>query len=109
MNDELELDQDDFESREDAVAEVNRIRAELADVPAAQVVVNHAMGLYELAAIHLSNHPPRLGEAKIAIDALSGLLHACESQLGEHESTLREALAQMQLAFVQLGSINAEG
>ncbi len=106
MNHDSELDPDDFEDREEAVAEVNRIRAELSEVSAAQVVVNHAMGLYELAAIHLSSHPPHLGEAKIAIDALAGVMHACESRLGEHEPTLREALAQMQIAFVQMGSIS---
>src|SRR3954447_25759626 len=35
-------------------AELDEARRRLAEVPAAQVVANHAMGLFELAAIHLS-------------------------------------------------------
>jgi len=45
-------------------------RQRLADVPPEVVVVNHVMGLYELAAIHLSAEPPRLAEAALAIDAV---------------------------------------
>lgn len=39
----------------EAVAETRR---RLAEVPASVVVTNHAMGLFELAAIHLSAEPP---------------------------------------------------
>ena len=35
-------------------AEMQQVREELASVPAAVVVANHAMGCYELPAIHLS-------------------------------------------------------
>ena len=47
-------------------AEINEARQRLASVPAAQVVANHAMGLFELAAIHLSQTPPKLSEATLA-------------------------------------------
>ena len=54
----------------EAVAEARR---RLAEVPASVVVTNHAMGLFELAAIHLSAEPARLSDAQLAIDSL-GLL-----------------------------------
>lgn len=55
-------------------AEMQAVRDQLAQVPAAVVIANHAMGCYELAAIHLSNQPPNLGEAQLAIDAFGALL-----------------------------------
>ena len=54
---------------DDAQRALSDARARLAEVPAQTVVVNHVMGLYELAAIHLGASPPRLGEASLAIDA----------------------------------------
>lgn len=85
-------------------AEMDEVRRQLASVPASVVVGNHLMGLYELAAIHLSSAPPAFTEAQLAIDAMGAVIEACEGRLGEHESTLRDALGQMRLAFVQLRS-----
>jgi hypothetical protein len=99
---------DDSEpGRGEALEEVARIRAELAQVPAAQIVLNHAMGLYELAAIHLSTQPPQLEQAKLAIDALAGLMASCAGRLEDPEATLRDALAQLQLAFVQFSALES--
>ena len=83
------------------------VRRQLAAVPAAVVVANHAMGLYELAAIHLSSDPPNFAEAQLAIDALSALVEGLEGRLGDNEQTLRDALAQLRLAYVQLHSAEA--
>ncbi|MGI8662718.1 MAG: hypothetical protein ACR2LQ_05835 [Acidimicrobiales bacterium] len=83
-------------------AEMEEVRRQLASVPASVVVGNHLMGLYELAAIHLSSAPPALAEAQLAIDAMGAVVEALEGRLGEHEPTLRDALGQMRLAFVQL-------
>ena len=59
---------------EDAQNAINDVRARLAEVPAETVVVNHVMGLYELAAIHLGSEPPRLGpDAPTLVDALSNI------------------------------------
>jgi hypothetical protein len=87
---------------EQMIAEMAQARAELASTPAAVVVANHAMGLYELAAIHLSQQPPNLGEAGIAVDALAALTKALEGRLGDNEATLDQALNQLQMAFVEL-------
>ncbi len=83
-------------------AEMDEVRRQLSSVPASLVVANHGMGLYELAAIHLSSEPPRFDEAQVAIDALGGILEAVEGRLGDNEPTLRDALGQIRLAFVQL-------
>ena len=52
-------------------AEMDRVRAQLLEAPASVVIANHAMGIYELAAIHLTADAPKLGEVVLAIDALS--------------------------------------
>ena len=98
------------EEREQAMAmaqEMEQVRRELASVPAAVVVANHAMGLYELAAIHLSSDPPNFKEAQLAIDAVTALVEGLEGRLGENEQTLRDALAQLRLAYVQLHNADA--
>lgn len=89
---------------EEMAAELAEARARLADTPSAVVVANHAMGLYELAAIHLSNDPPNLREAKVAIDAMAAIVDALPGRLGEHEETLRAARSQIQMAFVDMSA-----
>jgi hypothetical protein len=89
--------------------EMAQVRAQLLSVPAATVVANHVMGLYELAAIHLSAQPPNLDEGRVAIDAMAGVVEALEGRLGESETVLRDALAQLRLAFVQLQGALAAG
>jgi hypothetical protein len=95
----------DPEARAQAEAlagEMAEVRRQLLSVPAAVVVANHAMGLYELAAIHLGNQPPNLSEAQVAIDAFSALVDAVGDRLGPDGTTMREALAQIRLAYVQI-------
>ena len=86
----------------DAAEALAESRQRLAEVPAHIVVVNHVMGLYELAAIHLSAQPPRLNEAALAIDAVACLVEGLENRLGEEQSTLKMALDNIRLAFVQI-------
>jgi hypothetical protein len=84
--------------------EVEALRARLAEADPADVVANHAYGLFELAAVYLSSTPPRLDSAQMAIDALAGLLDAVEGRLGEADAPLRDALAQIRLAWVQVSA-----
>lgn len=86
----------------DAAEALAETRQRLADVPAEVVVVNHVMGLYELAAIHLSAQPPRLPEAALAIDAVACLVEGLDGRLGEEQSTLKMALDNIRIAFVQI-------
>ena len=104
-----ELSDEERARLEEAAEEVADIRRQLAEVPAFRVVSNHAMGLYELAAIHLSNQPPNLAEARVAIDAMGGIVDALDDRMGDDEGVLRDALAQLRLAFVQLQAANGEG
>jgi hypothetical protein len=97
-----DLGPEDRARAEAMVAEMAEARARLTEVPAAVVIANHAMGLYELAAIHLSSQPPNLGEAKVAIDGFGALAAVVEGRLGPDEGTLRDALHQIRLAYVQL-------
>jgi hypothetical protein len=100
------------EEREQAkamAAEMDEVRRQLASVPAAVVIANHAMGMYELAAIHLSGQPPNFKEAQAAIDAMAAIVEGLKGRLGENEPTLVDALAQLRLAYVQLQGAASEG
>jgi hypothetical protein len=78
------------------------MRAQLADTPAETVVANHCYGLFELAAIYLSQTPSMLFQARLAIDALGYLLDGLRGRLGEAEPSLHESLSQLRLVFVRL-------
>lgn len=94
--------------------ELLRARAELAAIPVADIVANHAIGLQQLAVIHLLPDPdpdaeggagePRLAEAGLAIDALGALVDTLGERLAPHHEALREALTQLRLAFVELST-----
>lgn len=99
-----DLSPDERAQAEAMAAELAEARARLAETPSAVVVANHAMGLYELAAIHLSNDPPNLRESKVAIDAMAAIVDALPGRLGEHEETLRAARSQIQMAFVDMSA-----
>src|SRR5689334_23180323 len=64
-------------------AELDEVRRSLLEAPASVVIANHAMGVYELAAIHLTAPEPNLGEAVLAIDALAALVEGLAGRLGE--------------------------
>ena len=81
---------------------MEQVQAQLLAAPAAMVVVNHAMGLYELAALHLMQPEPKLAEASVAIDALGALVEGLKGRLGEDEDTVREALAQLRAAYLEV-------
>jgi len=87
---------------EAAQAEIDAMRRQLAESPAEVVVANHCYGLFELAAVYLSQAPPMLFQARLAIDALGSLLDGLSGRLGEAEPSLLDALSQLRLAFVQL-------
>jgi hypothetical protein len=86
-------------------AEVDALRAQLAHTPAEVVVANHCYGLFELAAIYLSQTPPMLFQARLAIDGLGFLVDGLRGRLGEAEPALLESLSQLRLAFVRLEGV----
>lgn len=105
-----DLSPDEQRQLEAMQAEMAEVRAQLLAAPASVVVANHAMGIYELAAIHLTAEHPRLAEAVLAIDALAALLDSLEGRLGEAEPTLREALSHLRAAYLEVrGRADQEG
>jgi hypothetical protein len=88
---------------DDALADqVEAMRAELAGAPVEVVVANHCYGLFELAAVYLSQQPPLLDQARLAIDALGCLVDGLEGRLGEAEPALKEGVTNLRLAYVQI-------
>jgi hypothetical protein len=95
-----------FGEAEQAIEDARR---RLSEAPAEMVVTNHVMGLYELAAIHLSATPPNLPAASLAIDAVGSLVEGLGDRLGEDSPTLRDALANIRMAFVAVKSATVDG
>jgi hypothetical protein len=92
---------------EQVAEELRRVRAELASTSVADLVANHAIGLWQLAVLHLTPEegaPLRLDEAGLAIDAMSALVDGLGDRLGENAEPLRDALSQLRMAFVQVST-----
>ena len=102
-SDEVGLDE------EGLAAQVEAMRAELANSPVEVVVANHCYGLFELAAVYLSQQPPLLEQARLAIDALGCLVGGLEGRLGEGEDALKDGLSQLRLAYVQIDGAGRAG
>ncbi len=81
--------------------QLREAQEQLVSVPAAEIVQNHMMGLFELAALHLQRDPPDLEEARLPIDALGLLVDNLADQLPAGD-TLRGALQQIRLAYVEI-------
>ena len=92
----------------EAEAAIDAARQRLAEVPAEVVVTNHVMGLYELAAIHLSAVPPDLESAALAIDAVGCLVEGLGDRIGSDAGTMRDALANIRMAFVEIKGRTAD-
>jgi|TARA_R110002110_G_scaffold11664_6_gene55870 hypothetical protein len=106
---EPELDQESIDAMEEAQRAMDESRERLASVPAEVVITNHVMGLYELAAIHLSANPPELAQSALAIDALACLVDGLGDRIGPDAPTMRDALNNIRLAFVQIkGAANPD-
>jgi hypothetical protein len=89
-------------SEEEMRAQMAQLQEQLARTPAEVVVANHAYGIFELAALHLSLQPPQLDQAALAIDALATLVEGMRGRLGEGEASLVDGLGQLRLAYVQI-------
>jgi hypothetical protein len=93
------------EEEAEAREQLRQIREQLANTPVADIVANHVIGLWELAILHLTGPDeaagPNLREAGIAIDAVAALVEGLGDRLGQNAEPLREALAQLRLAYVE--------
>jgi hypothetical protein len=109
------------EEREPTPEEVEALRevhARLVATPVEDVVANHALGIWQLALVHLGvitppdvdGRPatPNLAGAGFAIDALAALVDGLGERFGDHEEVLRDALTQAQMLFVQISESGPE-
>lgn len=98
-----ELSEDGFDdaTRAEVEAQLAQAQAQLLAAPVDQVVSNHVMGLFELAALHLRVEDPDLDAARLPIDAMGLLVDNLGDRLADHE-TLSAALTQLRMAYVQV-------
>jgi hypothetical protein len=89
-------------NNEESAEQVEAMQRELANAPVEVVIANHCYGLFELAAVYLSQSPPLLPQARLAIDALASLVGGLKGRLGEADDHLKDGLSQLQLAYVQI-------
>ena len=89
-------------SEEEIRAQMAELQQELARTPAEVVIANHALGLFNLASLHLSQQPPQLDQARLAIDAMAALVDGLGDRLGEDAHVLSDGLAQLRIAYVQI-------
>jgi Domain of unknown function (DUF1844) len=107
--------------REPTAEEVEALRevhARLVATPVVDVVANHALGIWQLALVHLGvitppdeqGRPPvaDLAAAGFAIDAMAALVDGLGERLGDHEAVLRDALTQAQMLFVEVSEPGSE-
>lgn len=84
------------------LAEMMRVRREVAATPAAEMLANYLMRFFDLATIYLESEPPAFGEAATVIEAFRSVLDGLGDRLGDHQPMLTEALGQLQMVFVQV-------
>lgn len=82
-------------------AEARAIAEEVARAPARDWVLNVAVTLANVAATKID--AGRTDEARLAIDALSGIVDAVGERLGDAGPALRQTLAQLRLEFAGRG------
>ncbi len=94
--------------------QLEQLREQLASVPAGEVVAEAAVPLITMAQIRMGLPPEQharvrdLESARLLVDALGGLLAATEGRLGAPEPSLRNALANLRMAFAEVAA-HAEG
>jgi hypothetical protein len=101
------------EEEAEAREQLRQIREQLANTPVADIIANHVIGLWELAVLHLTGPDetsgPNLAEASLAIDGVAAVVEGLGDRLGQNAEPLREALAQLRLAYVQASTGGGPG
>jgi Domain of unknown function (DUF1844) len=90
--------------------QLEQLREQLASVAAGDVVAEAALSLIALAYVRLGIPPEQharfrdLDQARLLVDALGGLLSATEGRLGAPEAGLRDALANLRMAYAEVAA-----
>jgi len=103
---------DEAAATAEEIEALRAVHAKLVATPVEDVIANHALGIWQLALVHLGvitppdadGRPPEpnLAAAGLAIDALAALVDGLGERLGAHEPVLRDALTQAQMLFVEV-------
>jgi hypothetical protein len=96
-----DLSPEERAAAEEYARELDQMRRQLLELPAGVVVGQHALQFFDVAGLYLSQSPPRVEDARVAIDALAAVVERLGSRMGEAEAPLRSALHQAQLAYVE--------
>ncbi len=96
-----ELTDEQQEQARQMAHEMSEARQQLLEAEVATVLANHALGIYELAALHITAENPDMVEARLAVDALGVLVEGLEGRLGDGEPTLVDALSNIKIGYVQ--------
>jgi hypothetical protein len=96
------------EEQAELEAQMAAVQQELLGTPVAVVIANHAVGLFQLAALHLNQRPPDLDAGRLAVDAMAALVEGLSGRLDDQEAPLKEALAQLRMAYVSLAREGGE-
>jgi hypothetical protein len=91
---------------------IREVQAQIRATPAIDIVANHAVQLFELSLVYMGVASPPdaqgrvpsadLVQAGVAIDAMAALVDGLGARFSEHEQTLRDALSQIQMLYVQV-------
>jgi hypothetical protein len=90
---------------------LRRVHEQLRATPAIDVVANHVVQLFQLALVYLGagsaptdGDPPvaDLVQASLVIDTMAAIVDGLGPRLAEHEQTLRDAMSQLQLLWVEI-------
>jgi hypothetical protein len=91
---------------------MGRLHDQLRATPAIDVVANHVVQLFQLALVYLgagvggneAGGAPAadLVQASIVVDTMAAIVDGLGPRLGDHEQTLRDALTQLQLLWVEI-------
>ena len=87
--------------------EMREMLARLAATPVELIVAQFAVQLQELGVLHLGIAHERaesLGQAALAIDALATLVEGLGDRLAPNDEPLRQVLAQLRLAYVEVAN-----
>jgi hypothetical protein len=94
---------------------LEQMREQLASVPAGDLIAEAGMSLVALAYVRLGLPPEEheryrdLGAARLLIDALGGMLGAVQGRVGAAEPGLRDALAGLRMAYVEVADAQTGG
>ena len=94
-----ETPEHDFNEAEEA--------AYLHNTPVEVILANHLFVLLQVAALRLAETPPNLPAAQLVIDTVAAMVNAGGERLGDYVDLYRNALAEIQQAYVRAKDVAA--